>query len=286
VDQSKGYRVIPEGIRAGEFEAAVFINAGGNNSSRAKGLASQLNKFIGQYPYILVHNPADFMLDIGTGKTQDTISLVDNSGNTRNSIFLKPKEELTEPQWKSLFKSLQSAMRINYLRNMPDGGLLVKGISVEIIPSAGGMDSTIGEFNLKNGDEFHFKITNTGNRNLFYNIIDITPDGNIDILLPNSAMPPADCQVLKKYTYETDLLSVTEGMPRGKELFKFIFSETAFDLRTIISRMKTQRAGMQSIEKIFDDMYNEEDQQQHKKRDMSNVEIDKTGIISVGYTIK
>ena len=171
---------------------------------------------------------------------------------------------------------------------MPDGGSLSKGITANVLQKNKSVDTTTGEIYLNNEDEFSLQISNKGNHTVFYNLIDIMPDGSIKVLVPYNEQPPADCQLRAGSGYTTPLLYVTPEMPRGKEMFRFFLSDQPIDLRPMIQRLSKskERANMQSIEKVFTDMFEDEEGSGKKKRDMSKVEIDKTGLVSAGYTIR
>jgi len=171
---------------------------------------------------------------------------------------------------------------------MPDGGSLSKGITAKVIPQGKSADTATGELYLNNDDEFSLQIKNSGEHTVFYNLIDIMPDGNIKVLVPYEGRPPADCQLRFGGEYTTPLLYVTPEMPRGKEMFRFFLSDQPIDLRPMIQRLAKSkvRANMQSIEKVFTDMFDEGNDSVKKKRNISKVEIDKTGLVSTGYTVK
>jgi len=287
LDKKQGYQLQMNAVQTGDYSATIYLNKHGGNASRTTALEKQLKNFISPYPYLKVGHPADFMIDIAGG-VQDTLTLIDKLDQTRSRIILPAKQNLTSQDWTELNKSIQAGIRVSYIRNMPDGGSLSKGITAKVLPTNKSIDTTTGEIYLNNEDEFSLQISNKGNHTVFYNLIDIMPDGSIKVLVPYSEQPPADCQLRAGSEYTTPLLYVTPEMPRGKEVFRFFLSDQPIDLRPMIQRLSKskERANMQSIEKVFTDMFEENEDNGKKKRDMSKVEIDKTGLVSAGYTIK
>ncbi len=287
LDKKQGYQLHMNEVQAGDYSATIYLNKHGGNATRTTALEKQLKNFISPYSYLSVGHPADFMIDIAGG-IQDTLTLVDKLDQERTRIILPAKKNISDQDWKEIIKSIQAGIRISYIRNIPDGGSLSQGITAKVVPQSKSVDTATGELYFNNEDEFSLQIINNGNRTVFFNLIDIMPDGNIKVLVPYDERPPADCQLRAGSEYMTPLLYVTPEMPRGKEVFRFFLSDQPIDLRPMIQRLSKnkERANMQSIEKVFTDMFEEDDGKGKKKRDMSKVEIDKTGVVSAGYTIK
>jgi metacaspase-1 len=98
---------------------------------------------------------------------------------------------------------------------------------------------------LKEGDEVYLKITNTGSKRFFINIVDIQPDGKINPVLPNKKLKdrnnyPApiraeDCIVKAGDSLLLKTLSITIYEPYGEEMLKVFLSEDKLDLEDILT---------------------------------------------------
>jgi metacaspase-1 len=286
LDKRKGYRLKLDAVNYGNFSASVFINTRNSKTARVKLLETQLKDSVKAYPFLSVGNNADFMIDIAGG---DTVTLVDKTDSTRWQKKLNNDELLSAADMQTVLRKIKTAMRINYIRNIKDGGSLAKGVDVKIICPANKVDSNSGELQLTNNDTFSFQLTNNSGKDLYFTIIDITPDNDIQVLLPRNQQgrKAADCQVRNgSGPYTTELLKVSPKTPRGKEFFKFIFSEGEIDIAGVIKNLQLQRSVTnQSVEKVFGDMFNEANDKSSTKRNVSNLEIDKVGIVTVGYTV-
>ena len=122
-------------------------------------LVSQITNFIKPYEYLRIDSNADYLFDIQNSKTGGSIiQLIDRSDSTRWNMTLKKDEKLSDESLKQMLNNLKKAMRINYLRNMPDGGSLAKNVTVEITPLDPGPSS--GDVWMKEGDKFRIRIVN------------------------------------------------------------------------------------------------------------------------------
>lgn len=98
---------------------------------------------------------------------------------------------------------------------------------------------------LKEGDEVYLKITNTGDKKFYINIVDIQPDGKINPMLPNKNLKdkddyPApikaeDCMVNKGDSLLLKSLTITIYPPYGEETLKVFLSGEKLDLEDILT---------------------------------------------------
>jgi len=115
-----------------------------------------------------------------------------------------------------------------------------------------------GNLVFKAGDSLRFEVNNPTDKDLFLNIIDLQPDGIINILLPDAQnnipieklrFPPGSSQIIP-YT-------IRLSPPYGQEIIKFVITQTPIDLKPIIqSRGTASRGGVISaFENAFQSTY-------------------------------
>jgi len=98
---------------------------------------------------------------------------------------------------------------------------------------------------LQEGDEVYLKITNTGDKKFFINIVDVQPDGKINPVLPNKNLKdkdgyPApiraeDCTVNKGDSLLLKNLTIKIWPPYGEETLKVFLSGEKLDLEDILT---------------------------------------------------
>jgi hypothetical protein len=177
-------------------------------------------------------------------------------------------------------------MRIRYLRNIPDGGTLANGVTVEIIPNIKQENAT--ELFFRPLDSFTIKVVNKGPNDLYYTLVDFLPGNEVQVILPDSLSKP-DEFVLKAKGEPLIIpdVVVEAGSSPGKEMLKFLLTRQPIELRNILKRVKTRGNGnMQSIEDVLNDTFKDEYSQHPTRGDVSNLKVDETGIITVGFTIR
>ncbi len=124
---------------------------------------------------------------------------------------------------------------------------------------------TMGRTELREGDVVYLRITNTGSKNFYINIVDIQPDGVINPVLPNNRLTdinnnPAPitwdrCLVKKGQSLFLKDLAITVAPPFGEEIFKVFLSTEPLDLEEILTA-NTQgnsrsRGVLNNLAKIF-----------------------------------
>lgn len=98
---------------------------------------------------------------------------------------------------------------------------------------------------LQEGDEVYLKITNTGDKRFYINIVDIQPDGKINPIMPNKKLKdkdgyPApiraeDCLVDKGDSILLTNLTIKIWPPFGEETLKVFLSGEKLDLEDILA---------------------------------------------------
>ena len=224
------------------------------------------------------------MLDVNAkanGAAQ--LSLIDKGDSTRLQMDIQ-QGKLSEEDKKQLIGHIKSAIRVKYIRSLNDGGTLVDGVKLELVPKNKVADTN--ELFLKPMDEFSIRITNNTGYKLYYTIIDIMPDNEAKVLVPEETATPQDYVLAAGQSFSIDGIQVDAGTPRGKEFFKVIFAKSPLDLRSIFNRTKTRsRNELLSFEKAMDDMFEEANDKTATRSSISNVKVDEVGILTTGFTV-
>jgi hypothetical protein len=95
-------------------------------------------------------------------------------------------------------------------------------------------------------------IVNTGKKSFYFNVIEIDPEDNFNVILPNNVRAISECllQPGQKFREEYSFQK-----PYGIETFKIITSGKKFDLRPIINNLDKSRGVQGDLEKLFSSDY-------------------------------
>ena len=159
-----------------------------------------------------------------------------------------------------------------------------KYIKVEIVPKV--KQTNQNEIVFRPDDAFEIRMTNTGSDDYYYTIIDIMPDNDVKVLIPDDSKEAADYVIHAKESIPIGEISVDKGTPNGKEMFKMIVTKAPIDLRSVLNRTKSRGPGMRSLETMVDDLFKDSNEQRSTRSSMSNIKVDEVGIVSCGFTIK
>ncbi|MDZ4806718.1 MAG: caspase family protein [Bacteroidota bacterium] len=150
-------------------------------------------------------------------------------------------------------ETLKRFDRFQYLQNLKfnEQGLSAK-VEIVFLDDNKNVDYTklasrtkLTGLELKEGDEVFLKITNTGDKKFFINVVDVQPDGKINPVLPNKNLKdkdgyPApvraeDCTVNKGDSLLLKNLSIKIWPPYGEETLKVFLSGEKLDLEDILT---------------------------------------------------
>jgi hypothetical protein len=95
-------------------------------------------------------------------------------------------------------------------------------------------------------------IVNTGKKSFYFNIIDIDPEDNFNVILPNNDRAISECFLQPGEKFHA---SNTFKKPYGIETLKIIASEKKFDLRPVINSMDKTRSVQGDLENLFSSAY-------------------------------
>jgi metacaspase-1 len=281
LNKAELYEIKMDEENYGNLEAAVKLSFIETDAA-SKLLENQVKQFMKPYSFLKISDKADFQLEVkkdGKGK----LAVLTNRNNKPIwSTSLPGKDSLSEEQKKQFIADIKKELRIKYLRTMPDGGELAQYVLAEIVPAkeynkAAGIELAVG-------DGYALHIRNNSSQNLYYTVLDIYPDNNVEILYPYKSKEPADYIVEKKNTVIRKL-AVSKGTPAGVEFLKIIVSKEPMDLRSVFEK-KITRDNMQSFQTVLDDLFNEKQGKAATRGDISNIKAEEIGIISVSFIIK
>ena len=250
--------------------------------AKSKLLEKQVKQLIKPYSFLKISDKPDFQLEVKNSKDGKIAALTDRNNKTVWSTSLLNNDSLSSEEKKQFILSIKKALRIKYLRTIPDGGELAKYVTVEIIPAkeynkAAGIELEIG-------DGYALHVRNNSSQNLYYTVLDIYPDDNVEIMYPYSGKEPAD-YIVEKKNVVVRKLAVSKGSPPGLEVLKIIVSKEPMDLRSVFEK-KITRDNMQSFQTVLDDLFNEKQGKAATRGDISNIKPEEIGIISVSFIIK
>ena len=285
MDRRKGYSVVID-ERVPPGMSLVLSVQSYRQSGRPGALERDLDALPRKFPWISISAPADMMVSVTRGAF-DTLRLTSKTGHVIHTENVATGQSLQPTQWDLLTRAMHKEMRVSYIRNLPDGGSLANGVTAKVMAEEGYRDTARGEYVFSEGDRFSLAVENRSGRTVYYNLVNITPDNDIRVLIPYGQKPPADCQLRDKGVYTTPKLTIGKGTPPGKEVFKVVLSDQPFDLRPIIGKLakRQERAGMSPMERLLEELYAEEEALGGKKRDPGRLAVDKTGMVTIGYLV-
>ena len=281
LNKSELYEVQMDEENYGNLDAGLklsFIEA----DAASKNLEKQVKQLIKTHSFIKIANKADFELEVKNSKEGKTATLTDRNNKPVWSTSLLNSDSLSAQDKKQLILDIKKALRIKYLRTMPDGGELAQYVTAEIIP--------VKEYNkaagieLEIGDGYALHVRNNSSQNLYYTVLDIYPDDNVELMYPYSGKEPAD-YIVEKNNVVVRKLGVSKGSPAGVEILKIIVSKEPMDLRSVFEK-KITRDNMQSFQTVIDDLFNEKQGQAATRGEISSIKAEEIGIISVSFIIK
>jgi hypothetical protein len=169
----------------------------------------------------------------------------------------------------SLKNKIRAYIQYSFLKDMnvddPEATLDIK-----LIPVINGKPDTTyihqNKTSFSNGDKMMLWVNNTSRNNLYFNILDIQPNGVINPILPNASqrisaddlMVPAGASFLfKNYV-------ITISPPYGKEIFKVFACGDKIDLEDIAgTRGEGKRGGLHPFEMLVKQSYGARDANTH-----------------------
>lgn len=150
--------------------------------------------------------------------------------------------KLEPRQLEALTPYLQQLARHNFFRALPDGGPLADSIEWTLT-YANGTTSQREDMVLRKGDTFGFVLRNHSARPVYYALVNILPDGQIDVLLPDSQSIATDFSLLPGEALDIPDNSIPLTTPEGREFLRVLVSNQPFDVRPVFNRQAPRRSG-------------------------------------------
>jgi metacaspase-1 len=179
-----------------------------------------------------------------------------------------------------LDEAVQRYAQYNFLKSYVLADTNYK-IIVRLVPQESNKIQNInnGAYTFQVGDTFRIEIINHSKFDVFYNVLDLDPEGNINAIFPNKKERIYSHE-LKVKAGDTLLIphKINVFDPSGEEIFKLFISKSELDLEGIArSRGENTRNMMTDIEKVFKSSY---------KPSTRNVSTAKDGVVmNIPFTI-
>lgn len=121
-----------------------------------------------------------------------------------------------------------------------------------------------GNVRLDTSTLLFIKVINTGTRKLYYNIIDITPEDEINVVIPmpydngggEYFLDPNKTAILPKLDRNNRINVLSIAPPFGKETLKLIVSDQPIDLRNLATERQASKqrnlGELNALEQVFD----------------------------------
>lgn len=279
LDKKMAYEFRPDQEQVPALSATIRIDPQQPLSAVAEKV---LRQSLTQLPFIgFGQEKAQFTINSVKHDRDQKLFLTDRNNR---SLWTAPfrGDSLAEDDRSKLVNALRQALRIQYLRNLEDGGDLASRIDVQLISGAG--DSSSAGLLLKEGDRYALRITNNSTQRLFYTVLDIYPDNRMDVLYPFKGKEPADYSIAPGSFIERKL-AVSPGSPVGLEMLKLIVSPEPLDLRMVIEE-PGRRPGLRSVEVLMDQLFNQGNTGKAVRADFTAITAAEIGIRTVSFTIQ
>jgi metacaspase-1 len=173
--------------------------------------------------------------------------------------------------------------RSTYLRTLPDGGPLAEQVTWEVI-TKDGRKASENELTFSGGDTFDILLRNNSSKPIYYAILNIMPDGKMEVLLPAPHEAPEDRSLQPRESLPIPDSEIEQGTPAGREYLKILVSHTPFDIRPMLVKQAKKRSGnLLGLESTLIDIMQEEAGGAPKKR---SVQANEITIITRSFGIK
>jgi hypothetical protein len=280
LDKKESYVMKQDEENYGSLVAALKLKLDGPAASSAA-LSRQVKNFIKPYKFLSIAENADFQLEVKDTAGGKLATLVNRNNKLLWTATIAKDDSLSAQDEKAFITSIKKELKVKYLRTMPDGGDLSQYIEATITP-AKEYDPLRG-VELSEGEGYSLTIRNKSNQKLYYTVLDIYPDNNVEVLYPYKTKEPAD-YIIPKNDSVVRRLSVSKNSPQGVEFLKIIVSKEPMDLRGVFEK-KIVRDEMRSFQVVLDDLLNEKDEK-GTRADISSIKAEEIGIVTVNFTIK
>lgn len=182
-------------------------------------------------------------------------------------LLSMPVNSPPAPAEKKFMQQIFNFGQVKFLRNLNalsrDIRLSMEIIPVSVDPRTGAETvlqqkrNAAGTLVLNEGDLIKVRVTNNGSIPAYFTLVDLQPDYQLNILIPNDKQTPEEFRVAPGQSMEVaEVWSI--GPPYGPEIFKLIGTSSPVDLRPIAgSRGSATRSNsaLSPLEKMFGASY-------------------------------
>jgi hypothetical protein len=274
--KEKQYEVKIDGLSYGTLATSYIIQ----NKTNATALEKQLLNFLEPQSFLSKNDNPDYTITINSNGNTDSIYLIEKNDSVRYAVNVPKGDTLSVDAMQTLLNDIQKGMRIRYLRKMQDGGILAPFVKAEIRPKDRAQNGN--EIIMYPNDDFSLIITSNYDGELYYTILDLLPDNDVKVLIPDTLKFAADYSVRKGQIISipmgTDYTSLT-----GKEFIKIIVSKQPIDLRPSFEQTKVRGGVAKPFEKMMDDLFPKDKKIQTRA---GNVQLGEIGIVTTSFTLK
>lgn len=207
------------------------------SKSLDKRLSAVIEKEVAKYPFLrMTDRLPELLIEAAEGK-RDLLQVITRDEQPVSSIETKgnSNEEIAE----ALAGEIRQYAQAQLLRGIVSNNSRI-ALSFELVPvkldeqyrelSRGTMDSKRNEYGqlvFEGGSYFKMRIRNNGNRMAYYSLINIQPDHQINVLIPekdangNPFRAASDCKIGPGKTEELKAIFYFKA-PYGQEVFKLV----------------------------------------------------------------
>ncbi len=170
-----------------------------------------------------------------------------------------------------LRRKVQSYIQYGFLRDLnvddPDIKLEMKLIPLKADgkPDSSKIALKDTSYAFKDGDKFTFWVKNNGDEDVYFNVIDMQPNGIVNAILPikhprkGSGIAPEQLRIPARKSVLFNRFKVTIHPPYGKEIFKVFASTDVIDMEDLASsegeRNGTSRGNLHPFVQLFKKTY-------------------------------
>lgn len=212
---------------AAQPAAAYQLNVWIDKEELPDALYRQLQQYLKGLAFVKLSVHADAFVSYAA---DSGIILTGKEAVARQYRMLKPRQPMQANDLNWLKTTLQALARAAYMRRLPEGGPLEAGVIWRITNKAGA-NASDSNLVLKKGDTFTMLLHNKTKKPLYFALVNLLPDGRVQILLPTEGSFAEDFSLQPGERYEITDNKVEEDLPEGTEYLKILVSHTPFDIR-------------------------------------------------------
>jgi hypothetical protein len=270
------YEVKIDGLSYGSIAASYSIQ----NKTKVNSLEQQLANFLQPQAFLTANENPDYTIDINEANDAYEVFLIEKNDSIRFTTKVVKGDSLSVADMQLLLEDIKQGMRIRYLRKMEDGGQLASWVKAAIIPDK--RKPTGGEIVLYPNDDFSLVLTSNYDGELYYTILDLLPNNQVKVLVPDTLMFAADYSIRKGQTINIPMFADSTSLT-GKEFLKVIFTTQPIDLRPSFEKTTVRSFAPKPMEKMMDDLFPKDKQTQTRT---GTVQLTGIGIVTTGFTLK